>query len=228
MKKLLKIVLITIGSLVVIGGILFLIFNEALPTGKQGEEADALAKKVLKALNHKAYKKTQYLEWSFGDEHFYKWDKKNNSVVVSWGENEVHLFTSEPEKSKVLKPENSTDKEALISDAFSYFNNDSFWLVAPYKIFDSGTERRLVSYEGKEALLITYKSGGETPGDSYLWILNENGLPQHYKMWAKIIPVGGLGASWSDWVTTSTGALLPSKHETPFGTMSMGDVKAFN
>jgi len=72
--------------------------------------------------------------------------------------------------------------------------------VAPYKIFDPGTERRIVNYKNKEALLITYtRSGGTTPGDSYLWILNEKFLPTSYKMWTRIIPIGGVSATWSDW-----------------------------
>jgi hypothetical protein len=114
--------------------------------------------------------------------------------------------------------------------ARDFFNNDSFWLIAPYKIFDPGTERRIVSYKNREALLVTYTSGGTTPGDSYLWILNENYLPTSYKMWTSIIPVGGVAATWSDWEKTASGILLPKKHILSlFGMeISMGKVKAYN
>ena len=109
------------------------------------------------------------------------------------------------------------------------FNNDSFWLVAPYKIFDEGTERSLVSLEdGSQALLVTYTSGGSTPGDSYLWLLNENEIPYAYKMWVKIIPVGGVEASWDHWTKMESGAYLPKSHKMGPITLSMGDVRGFN
>ena len=104
--------------------------------------------------------------------------------------------------------------EELITKATNYFNNDSFWLVAPYKIFDKGTERRLITLKnGKKALLVSYTTGGTTPGDSYLWHLDENGKPKSFQMWVDILPINGLTATWSDWVTTESGAQLPNFHK---------------
>ena len=104
--------------------------------------------------------------------------------------------------------------DKLIQKAWSFFANDSFWLNAPSKVFDEGTERRLVKLDdGSEALLITYKSGGVTPGDSYLWIVDENGLPTSWKMWVKVVPIGGLSTSWQDWTTTETGAKIALNHQ---------------
>ncbi|MGS0527908.1 hypothetical protein ACU8V7_24695 [Zobellia nedashkovskayae] len=95
-----------------------------------------------------------------------------------------------------------------------FFNNDSFWLVAPFKVFDSGTQRSLVTLEdGSNALMITYSSGGSTPGDSYLWHLGPNGLPESYQMWVSIIPIGGLKATWDDWKIMESGAFLPTSHK---------------
>jgi hypothetical protein len=49
---------------------------------------------------------------------------------------------------------------------------------------DEGTTRSLVKNEDKtNGLLVSYASGGVTPGDAYLWKLDANGLPQSYKMW---------------------------------------------
>jgi hypothetical protein len=45
-----------------------------------------------------------------------------------------------------------------------YFNNDSFWLIAPFKLRDAGTTRSIVMQDN-QALMITYASGS-TPGDS--------------------------------------------------------------
>ena len=87
-------------------------------------------------------------------------------------------------------------------------------MVAPYKVFDEGTERRIVKTDTNgDALLITYTSGGSTPGDSYLWLFDTNGKPKAFKMWTSLLPIDGLEASWSDWTTTESGAMLPTFHK---------------
>ncbi len=204
--------------------------NESLPEGKQGIEADTLASKMLEALNYDAYENLDVLEWSFRRKHFYKWYKKEHIVAVSWDNNKVILHTNEQEKSEVFINNIKIENKEVLSNAIAFFNNDSFWLVAPYKVFDAGTERRIVNYKNKDALLITYRSGGTTPGDSYLWILNEKFLPTSYKMWTSIIPIGGISATWSDWKNTEAGIKLPTQHKLSlFGVeISMGEVKGYN
>ena len=230
MKKLLKITGIILAIVFIAIAIFYYTKNEKLPEGKQGTEADALANKMLKALNYEAYKSVEILEWSFREKHFYSWNKQENTVKVIWDGNTVLLNTVNPKESKYLSGDNSSNEKNLIQNATDFFNNDSFWLVAPYKVFDNGVERRLVNYNDKEALLVTYTSGGSTPGDSYLWILDENGMPTDYKMWTSLIPVGGVAATWNEWKTTDAGIKLPKTHTLSlFGmVLDMGTVKASN
>lgn len=213
MKKFLKV--IGILFLLIIGVITFVYFkyNESLPEGKTGEEADALANKMLTALQHEVYENVEILEWSFIGKNFYKWKKREGIVEVSWDNNKVILHTQSPELNKAFTNGKETEDKQLIEQAIKSFNNDSFWLVAPHKVFDNGVERRLVKYNDKDALLVTYTSGGSTPGDSYLWILNDEGFPVSFKMWTSIIPIGGLEASWNQWTNTSTGIKLPTNHK---------------
>ena len=232
MKKVLKIFGVFLAILVILIAVFYVANNESLPEGKQGKEADALANKMLTALNYEAFKNTEVIEWSFRGEHFYKWHKTTNKVEVSWDDKNVLLDTKQPEVSQVYneKKDKNLNINKQIQSATDYFNNDSFWLVAPFKVFDEGVERRLVKYNEKDALLITYTSGGSTPGDSYLWILDENGLPTSFKMWVGIIPIGGMEASWSDWTTTATGILLPTKHKIGLinRELDLGTVKSSN
>ena len=84
MKNIFKIIGITLIAIVV-GLLVFgFIINKPLPEGTTGTEADALANKMLKALNYKAYQQTRFIEWSFRNStHHYKWDKTNGIVTVN-------------------------------------------------------------------------------------------------------------------------------------------------
>ena len=233
MKKLFKFIGILLLLLIVSASIYYFATNESLPKGKKGKEADALAIKMLNAINNDAFENTEVLEWSFRGKNHYRWIKRENIVVIELGDDEVHLFLNQPEKKLLFDKRRSIVKNPnpdIFKKAQDNFNNDSFWLIAPFKIFDSGTERRIVNYNGKDALLITYTSGGSTPGDSYLWILDDNYFPTSFKMWTSIIPIGGVSATWSDWKSTKTGIKLPTKHKLSlFGMeLDMGEVKTEN
>ncbi|NIJ45235.1 hypothetical protein FHR24_001674 [Wenyingzhuangia heitensis] len=230
MKKFLKIsalvLVVLFTSLFMIG----IINNESLPKGEKGDRAELLATRMLTALNKNAYDNITLLEWSFIGGHDYKWYKKEDKVEVAWADNKVILFTKQPKKSKVYVDGKEVNAPELIKKAIKYFNNDSFWLVAPYKVKDSGAERSIVKHNGKNSLLVTYTSGGSTPGDSYLWILDDNFIPISFKMWVTIIPIGGLKTTWEDWITTKAGCKLPTNHTLKLIGMDihMGDVKASN
>jgi hypothetical protein len=220
-KRFLKILLgififFTLPSGLLIGYV-YLKYNEPLPTSKPSKAADELALKMLNALNYDAYKNTDDIEFVFNNQHFYKWHKTKNTCEVYWKQKQVHLDLNAIKNSKVRigkQDYNGSEKGKYIQKALDYFNNDSFWLVAPYKVFDKGVTRSISKNEsGDKGLLVTFNSGGSTPGDSYLWHLDENYKPVSYQMWTSILPIKGFPASWSDWTISETGAVLPSFHK---------------
>jgi hypothetical protein len=222
------IVFLTLPSILFFG-IIFFKYNEDLPVGVQGPEADNLAYKMLDALDYEAYKNTNYIEWTFKNNHHYKWKKSSNTCSVFWEHHKVdlNLHNSALNKAYIhgFKVEGDIGDD-LIKKAISYFDNDSFWLVAPYKVFDSGTERRLVTLKnGSKGLLVTFTKGGTTPGDSYLWMLNEKGIPESFKMWTSILPIQGLESSWSNWTMTESGAKLPTFHNILFFGVEITNIK---
>lgn len=232
-KILLKAIAVIILFAAVGSGILYAVYNKPLPKGKPGIVADSLAGKMLKAINHEAYLDTRYIEWHFREGAYkYKWDKKLGIVRVEWEAYRILLNLNTPEKSSVFdkgRQVNGETRLTLIEKAVSNFNNDSFWLVAPFKVFDSGTQRSVVALEdGSEGLLVTYTSGGTTPGDSYLWKIDSKGVPESFQMWVDIIPIGGLKATWKGWQIMESGVLLPTSHQLGPMHFEMKAVKAHN
>lgn len=214
--KILKWTSIVLVSVVVLVYISLKIASEPLPEGETGAKAEALADKMLYALNATAYDSLTHLEWTFRGAHRFSWNKKDNSVRVKWDEFEVALnlddLTGQATKNGVTLVGDT--KEETLQTAWSYFANDSFWLVAPYKIRDPGTQRSLVSTEEGDALLVTYTSGGVTPGDSYLWYLDSQGKPLAWEMWTSIIPLQGMRTSWEGW-KLHQGAWFAPDHQGP-------------
>lgn len=228
-KFILGIVIFLTLPTLLLSGFLYLKYNEPFPEGIKSPKADILANKMLTALDYEAYKNTNYIEWTFKNRQSYKWYKTADSCEVKWKGFRVVLNFKDFNQSKVFvanQEYNGIEKEKYVDKALAYFNNDSFWLVAHYKVFDKGVERKLVKTENqKDALLVTYISGGTTPGDSYLWHLDKNGKPTSYQMWVDILPINGLEATWTDWKITESGAQLPTFHKLLFLGLELTDIK---
>ncbi|MDX2303273.1 MAG: hypothetical protein NW226_10755 [Microscillaceae bacterium] len=228
MKKWLKRIGIGVLVLFGLGALGFLIVHESIPTGEAGEKADALARKMMTAINDEAWKNTEAIRWDFGGRHKLLWDRKRHFAQVSWDENVVlinnHNMTGIVKQKKF---DNKESDEELIREAWEIWVNDSFWLNPVSKVFDPGTIRKLVKMpDGKEALLITYQSGGVTPGDSYLWIVDEKGLPTAWKLWVDIVPFGGFRFSWEEWVTLATGVKVSTFHHSTLFDLRLSDIQA--
>ena len=195
-KVILALTAIAVGLVLVIQWV-----SKPLPESITGPEADGLARDVQEALNITGYEALGEIEFRFRDHH-YLWNKSEEHVLVSWKNYEVDLLLSDVENSKILRGGKDSNRSDLIEKAKAYFYNDSYWLVAPFKFFDPGVVRSLVETDnGSKALLITHTSGGVTPGDSYLWYFDENLIPTHFELWVSIIPIKGVSATWSSWVS---------------------------
>ena len=181
MKKIAKYILASVVLIFVlsVGGCF--IFSKSLPTGTNTEKADELAQKMFSAINKTAWDSTEAVSWTFMGVHHYLWDKKRHLTEVRWKDYKVLVDINAQtgkawQNGLLIDSEKKTAK--LVNKAWKFWVNDSFWLNAPAKAFDGGTSRSIVEQEdGSEALLVSYASGGATPGDSYLWLLDENGLP---------------------------------------------------
>ncbi|WP_296623046.1 hypothetical protein [Marivirga sp.] len=220
--KIIKWIFIVLVVLGLIGFITYLVIDEDLPQGEKGEKAERLADKMLSAVNDSAWQEISVVEWDFAGKHQLVWDKDRHWAKVSW-ENYKVFIRLDSRKGVAFAKGKKVEREEVLSrlleDAYEIWANDSFWLNPITKVRDAGTERRYVAQKDDniEGLLITYKSGGVTPGDSYLWLINEEtGMPESVKMWVQIIPVGGIEFSWENWHTTLGGAKIAQTHESIF------------
>lgn len=228
LKSILKWLIIVI---IFIGVALFAavkIMSEDRPDEMEGENADALAQSMLEVLNKPAWDTLKYLKWEFMKGHRYLWDKQGNRAIVEWDDNRV-LLDLDKVDGKAYKSEvevTGEQKEKLIQNAWSFWCNDSFWMFAPFKVFDPGTKRSVVQTKnGQLGLMVTYESGGVTPGDGYLWLLDERNIPTGYKMWTSIIPIKGMYMSWENWQVLRGGAKVAISHKSPLLSFDMKGVE---
>ena len=229
MKNILKWLFFIVVGLLLIITLIGYFYHQPLPEGKKGPEADKLARQMMNAVGKSQWDSTMWVSWNFSERHSFVWDKDRSLVKVNWEDYQV-LLEIETQKGKAYKagqPLQGDAKEKALKAAWAYFCNDSFWLIAPLKAFDPGTERRIVTQkDGSKDLLVTYGAGGVTPGDSYLWQIDNNGLPQSYQMWVSIIPIGGIKASWENWTKTYTGAKIAEKHQLGPVNVSINELKS--
>lgn len=229
MLRILKWIGITIAAFLVLIAIFLWVNHEPMPKGESGPKAEALAQKMLTAINKPAWDSIRFVQWTFKDMHHFLWDKENHLAEVKWNDSKVLLDINKVDGRAWEEgvEQTGSSKDWMITKAWAIFINDAFWLNAPAKVYDSGTSRQYVALQdGKEGLLVSYSSGGMTPGDSYLWILDENGLPESWKMWVKIIPVGGVEFTWENWLTLEGGAKVAQFHSNSWLDTSISNLKA--
>lgn len=98
------------------------------------------------------------------------------------------------------------EKDKRLESAYGRFINDTYWLLAPWKIFDPGVH---LAYDGEkpcpgggmcDVLKLSFENVGLTPKDVYwMWITRDG---RHMTQWQYVL--GGATdppttAEWKDW-----------------------------
>lgn len=214
-----------------VGGVgVGLVLHEPMPEAMPGPEAEALASRMVAAVDGEAWAQTGAISWTFAGRSQHLWDRERSLARVRWGKNEVllDLGTREGQATVGGVPAEGRRARRLLDAAYGRWANDSFWLNPVVKAFDQGTRRALVDLGGgRQGLLVTYDSGGVTPGDSYLWRLDAHYRPVAWQLWVSILPIGGLETSWEGWQQLPTGAWIAPQHQGMLGLApTLSDIRA--
>lgn len=203
--------------------------HEPRPEGYgSAAEADSLARAMQMAVDDSAWDETGAVRWTFAGMNRHLWDRERSLAQVEWENVRVLVeLGTQRGVAFVDGARADTGEEAeLVKAAWAKWVNDSFWLNPIGKLFDEGTTRQLMRWEdGSEGLLISYRSGGTTPGDAYGWKLRTDGRPMRWKMWVSVIPIGGLEASWEGWQQLQTGVWVATQHQMGPVTLEMTELE---
>lgn len=219
MKRFLLASLYTLSVIIAVVIAFIIISNKPIPRGVVGPEAEAITDSMLAAVNCDDWERLRYVAWSYQDKHHYVWDKLYNLAEVKYGDVRILLNLNTLDGIVWIKGKRlSIDKKRkYLSEAWKFWCNDSFWLNPICKLRDGGAVHRLVTIkDGTKALLVTYTRGGITPGDSFLWTLDEHYMPVAWRMWVHMLPIRGLKASWEQWTTTSDVRISTQHHVGPY------------
>jgi hypothetical protein len=213
LRRLLKLLGVLVLLLVAAVLILMVIVRRPRPHDAPGPAADDAARAVERAVRRDDWERTGAVRWRFaGGRHRLLWDRRRGLVRVEWGE-QLALVELRTVTGAVFRAGQPVRDEKAIQRAYAIFCNDMFWLNPLVKLFDDGVTRSLIDTDEGKALLVSYSSGGVTPGDAYLWILGPDGLPKAWRMWVSVLPgFGGARITWEGWQELATGARVSTVH----------------
>ncbi len=190
------------------------------------DRGDAVARELVQALGGQApWEKTRQLRFDFvvesegkraaefrhlwdrytGDYRLYGADKSGAPYAVYFNVN-----TRDGTTLRNGRPVGGEEKKQLLETAYGRFINDTYWLLAPWKVFDPGVVRE---YAGEKAgpdgalcdvIRLSFEGVGLTPKDVYwLWVTREG---RRMVQWEYVL--GGAQedkttALWKDWRTFS-------------------------
>lgn len=151
--------------------------------GFNAEASDSLAMTIADSVmvamgGQEAYNKLRYLKWDFFGARDITWDKYTGRVRIDYPrDSSVYLINIKENNGKVWrKGAEITQPDSLakyVAQGKSIWINDSYWLVMPFKLKDSGVTlkyaREDTTMKGTEAhvLALTFNAVGDTPDNMY-------------------------------------------------------------
>ncbi|MBB4077901.1 hypothetical protein GGR28_000502 [Lewinella aquimaris] len=146
------------------------------------ERAIAIADSVVKHHGgRQAFDNARFFKWNFFGARTLTWDKEEDRVRIEVPEKQIIylLDYSDDDLTGAVRKEGveMTNPDSLaiyLQSANSMFINDSYWLIQPFKLKDSGVTLKYIGEETdpkqqrpSEVIELTFKDVGDTPGNRY-------------------------------------------------------------
>jgi hypothetical protein len=187
------------------------------PTPTLGAEADAMARRVQEAVGIEAWERTGAIRWTFNGKRQHLWDRRRGLDRVRWpaGEQQIEVLLDIGRRAGIARRDgqevSAVDAGPLIEQAYAAWINDGFWLYPFDRLFQPEVELGAITSGADEALYARWRSGGLTPGDTYVWSLGAGGRPESWNMWVSVAEPGTY-ATWEGWQQIATGAWISTVH----------------
>jgi len=169
-------------------------FNAAASDAK----AIALADAAMEAMGgRKNWDKTHFITWNFFGNRRLTWDKWTGDVRVENLKNDqTVLLNVNNNIGRVMKNgQELTQPDSVakyVKQAKSAWINDSYWLVMPFKLKDSGVTLKYIGGDKTEdgatadKVQLTFDSVGDTPQNKYyVWLSPETHLASQWAYYPK-------------------------------------------
>ena len=146
------------------------------------KKAITIADQVMDAMGgRRAWDTTRILTWNFFGRRTLTWDKQTGDVNIQIPADslDIRLNVQDSLKGKVMIAGNDLSGNAdtlakYVAQGKSIWINDSYWLVMPFKLKDSGVTLKYVKQdttalgEMADILSLTFEGVGDTPENKYL------------------------------------------------------------
>ncbi len=143
------------------------------------KKAVRLADKVMNAMGgYENWTSTRYIQWNFFGARTLLWDKWNGRVRIDSNKDSfsaiININDSSGQVKKDGKVVTQTDSlKKYVARAKSIWINDSYWLVMPFKLKDSGVTLTYLGLKENdkgvlsEVIELTFEHVGDTPDNKY-------------------------------------------------------------
>ena len=181
-------------------------FNVASSDARAIELADS----VMAAMGgRKAWDATRYLSWNFFGMRTHLWDKWTGDLRYEQGDSLV-LMNINSREGRAFKGGAELEGEELakaLEGGYRAWVNDSYWLLMPYKLKDSGVTLRYVGEQAMDdgraadVLQLTFEDVGVTPENKYhVFVAKDSGLVEQWAFFRSASDEApGFKTPWAKW-----------------------------
>lgn len=175
------------------------------------QKAIEIADKVMTALGgRKNWDKTRCITWNYFGRRRHIWDKWSGDVRLE-DDNLIVLMNLNTRKGRawdkgveIMQPDSL---QKILDNAYAKWINDSYWLIMPYKLKDSGVTLKYkgegLTADGKpvDILQLTFEDVGLTPQNKYLvYVDKKSHLVTQWEYFRNADDAEpAMQTTWNDW-----------------------------